>query len=444
MSGANHPAPLTGIGELRLPCRGCGTNLRSVSLRGTCPGCGMPVSRSVRIADPEPRAPVAPAPCASCGYDLRGLESDRCPECGSRVSRPSRTKAVLPGTALRIGAQRLVRAESCPCCGVDVRSVRGERCPSCDSSIVVPDDPDRPLSEMPLTFVRALGRRIMFGTLAIALGWAASLVLFGVEMARHALDASTPTMATSIQSIWIFGPLLAVLSAPVAPLTAFGLAGAGSLATGLAIGAWLLTPVLRVPEALRNEVGWSSGPRRAARAFVGLWALAALSSFVVAATAAHPGIGRNIALCILAPALLGLTPLAIHMRRLAAWMRDDWSEPLLSWATLGAPAVAALPIVAIGLPQFLGVQLLLVPVVLAAIVGFYGLMVALSSMPLTAHNLIVHAVEHVDRLDRRLDRDEARARELLGGVMRSDPSGRPPEGRGRPAPPRGDPFDAVR
>jgi hypothetical protein len=43
------------------------------------------------------RRPFPPGRCSSCGYDLRGLESDHCPECGTaraRAKEPPPTSSV--------------------------------------------------------------------------------------------------------------------------------------------------------------------------------------------------------------------------------------------------------------------------------------------------------------------------------------------------------------
>lgn len=62
-------------------------------------------------APADPPAPAAAAPaelfCPDCGYDLRGIESERCPECGLAIDRTQRAGSRVPWVhRRRIGRAR--------------------------------------------------------------------------------------------------------------------------------------------------------------------------------------------------------------------------------------------------------------------------------------------------------------------------------------------------
>jgi len=109
----------------RLPCRACGEMIGIDE--AVCPACGR--DRRIRAApgdadhadadhsdgDGEPDDPV----CAACGYSLRGLRTDRCPECGA-----------VGGTTPRSSGGVLADA-NCPHCGASVGGVAFGRCPEC-------------------------------------------------------------------------------------------------------------------------------------------------------------------------------------------------------------------------------------------------------------------------------------------------------------------------
>ncbi len=56
--------PVYGLGH----CRNCG-NRSPESVDEVCSGCGLDLAEC----------------CTSCGYELRGLNHDRCPECGTKI-----------------------------------------------------------------------------------------------------------------------------------------------------------------------------------------------------------------------------------------------------------------------------------------------------------------------------------------------------------------------
>src|SRR4051812_46128223 len=48
--------------------------------------------------------------CPACGYDLRGIASDRCPECGATIHRASLRESSLPwARRQQVGAWRAYR-----------------------------------------------------------------------------------------------------------------------------------------------------------------------------------------------------------------------------------------------------------------------------------------------------------------------------------------------
>lgn len=75
----------------RAPCPFCGAPL--VLGTPTCPACGkLPsVYKVARERDPD-LDNLSPIPCTKCSYDLRGLPSLTCPECGTVNTRQSRSR----------------------------------------------------------------------------------------------------------------------------------------------------------------------------------------------------------------------------------------------------------------------------------------------------------------------------------------------------------------
>jgi hypothetical protein len=67
--------------------------------------------------------------CPSCGYELRGLTSDHCPECGAIVAATAELKRLE--TLVQVGVGR-----RCAVCGADVHDAEAKRCPVCHSRYV--------------------------------------------------------------------------------------------------------------------------------------------------------------------------------------------------------------------------------------------------------------------------------------------------------------------
>lgn len=66
--------------EPRRPCPSCGNAMRVDAV--LCLACGYHQASGERIEGEAAVELPAPIPCWHCGYDLRGLTSDTCPECG--------------------------------------------------------------------------------------------------------------------------------------------------------------------------------------------------------------------------------------------------------------------------------------------------------------------------------------------------------------------------
>ncbi|MBY0112024.1 MAG: zinc ribbon domain-containing protein [Phycisphaerales bacterium] len=82
------PLPLEPIEEkprptLR-PCPTCGHGIRPDAV--LCVACGYNLASGVRVLGEAGAEPIPPVPCANCGYDVRGLKSERCPECGEPLT----------------------------------------------------------------------------------------------------------------------------------------------------------------------------------------------------------------------------------------------------------------------------------------------------------------------------------------------------------------------
>ncbi len=77
-------------------------------------------------------------PCESCGYNLRGVETVQCPECGTVIPRPPAD--YVARTAANPDALRLY----CEECGYTVSGVNAPRCPECGSHTLSGYSGERP------------------------------------------------------------------------------------------------------------------------------------------------------------------------------------------------------------------------------------------------------------------------------------------------------------
>ena len=73
--------------------------------------------------------------CMECGYNLRGLDCDRCPECGRMLNpalyilpEPSRSEEE---ELRRLRAFLAERDVPCPRCGTNLRGLARRECPAC-------------------------------------------------------------------------------------------------------------------------------------------------------------------------------------------------------------------------------------------------------------------------------------------------------------------------
>jgi len=78
-----------------------------------------PSRRSVHLADRD-------TPCAACGYNLRGLTGDRCPECGTPIPEP-------PPPQQQTTLKQFLRGRDLYCkhCKYNLRDLEGNTCPEC-------------------------------------------------------------------------------------------------------------------------------------------------------------------------------------------------------------------------------------------------------------------------------------------------------------------------
>ncbi len=68
----------------RRHCDHCGGSLIGADA-GRCATCDTPFDPSHKITTDEPIGEHPWDSCSACGYDVGGLKTDRCPECGGAV-----------------------------------------------------------------------------------------------------------------------------------------------------------------------------------------------------------------------------------------------------------------------------------------------------------------------------------------------------------------------
>lgn len=85
------------LGDMPKPCPSCSSPIPSGSV--LCMSCGFDVGKGVKLstgvgsddpAEPPLKGKPAMLKCPGCGYDLKGLKTPRCPECGKVVVKKSR------------------------------------------------------------------------------------------------------------------------------------------------------------------------------------------------------------------------------------------------------------------------------------------------------------------------------------------------------------------
>lgn len=104
-------------------------------------------------------------PCETCGYNLRDLEAERCPECGDRIHVPPSEARI----AAEVSAYVRDRDLYCKYCHYNLRGMAGNRCPECGTTYMLAGGATRPR-------VHAVKRRqVVIGTT-----WLAVVSLVGV------------------------------------------------------------------------------------------------------------------------------------------------------------------------------------------------------------------------------------------------------------------------
>ncbi len=103
-SGDISLVPVDSPAVSRAPCPFCGSALAVGAV--SCTACGKipSVYEVAKERNPEIDR-LSPQPCSSCGYDLRGLPTPKCPECGTLNSRAGRA------TDLEETSREIFRAE---------------------------------------------------------------------------------------------------------------------------------------------------------------------------------------------------------------------------------------------------------------------------------------------------------------------------------------------
>lgn len=430
MSGHQHPRPLSNAGDLRLRCVRCGTDLRSLSIKGNCPTCSLAVRSSVRV---ESAHVEAPSVCGRCGYDLRGLASEKCPECGASIAESARRAAPAWERAI----EWFEHAEHvCPECG---GMVADGRCLACQSVVLPPAAARREpgahpesrrvldsFDREPIELVLALRQRAVIAALVVFLPVAASLVI--------AANAGPRSYAgTGIRGA-ILG-LFSMLAGPLTPMSDLAFAAVAAVGAGFAIAGWLLTVPVDHAVTAGLRLARGSRPRRIARVSALLWLAVTAVATPIALRGGVPGSAMVLAFGVaVALALFSLAPLNLHLRNLAAWLVDEKAEHFFNVGLWGALLAPLVPIgVLVGTLGGVGASgwggfLVAFIAAAAASVAYYGTASGLLLLAASACWSVVHARKRLEQDRRRLEKAKARFAQDAERVAQSDPTA----GRGRP------------
>lgn len=394
-------------------CVRCGHDLRAVSLKADCPGCKLPVNRSVCVDFARDGAPRV---CGRCGYDLRGLGGDRCPECGGAIAEFARREGPLWEKAI----DWLEGVDpSCPECGGHVEE---GRCVACRKNVSrlrkAPvqslDHPEtrRVLESFdtePIELIRSVRTKTLGAALLVTLPVAASLLVSALIPPR--MVGATNFVLEAILKF------VSVLAGPLAPMHTMAFAAIGVVCMTLPVAVWLLTTPVVGARTASPLLGPGSRVRRVARVSAFVWWLVPPCALGVAIWED----GRLVwGFAFTMPlALLALTPINMHLRNYARWLVDEKADRFFNvglWCALLAPLVP------LGLLGIGGLVLLMGVAGIAASVAYYGTTIGLVILANSAWWSVHHGEQRLERDARRLEKARQRFAEDLERVGRTDPT----------------------
>ncbi len=129
-------------------CASCGTDISGLSREDRCPNCGVKIAHLGDMPVPERPALIPlhapdgdtierelnPPTCPRCKYERVGLARGApCPECGKVPGVPDNFPVYQPLTQ----ARRIAHAIGCSSCGYNLRGLMSERCPECNEPLIL-------------------------------------------------------------------------------------------------------------------------------------------------------------------------------------------------------------------------------------------------------------------------------------------------------------------
>jgi len=385
--------------------------------------------------------------CTSCGYDLRGLVGDRCPECGTSTTTEAAPSS--PSVVDRVNAWLLEEeaapsgaadptgrngagggVERCLACGYDLRGSTHVRCPECGTEHAPPHRErgqrrraldDASLCEEPRTTVIAIRNLFVVSSLPVLVALAGAACVSALIT-----PSGTPQVISNLW--WYFTRILFILTAPLVPPT---LTMKLVLATLVATLFWAqrrLTRPIEGVEAARQGLGVTSRWGRLARRMSVLHLLC-LVAILFAFVAPASGLASILLRVTTALSILALFPLVTHLRRHASWMRDESADHALQIASVGCLVGFLHPLLAFiagqnGLADFF----LVLPTILGALALFIGLAYGLGSLLRSAAWSVRHAAERDESAIRKRAKSGTFDEKVRRLAKSTDPTG----GRGRP------------
>ena len=284
----------------------------------------------------------------------------------------------------------------CAGCGYNLRGLRlGINCPECGMPSTRVAGSDDPLAEMPMRIILTLVRGCWVAAICVVLMVAAVLA----DRFRALDHAMAMVALAGLSIVW-----------------------AGAVC-------WL-TPAFNIPQAVSRGFSVRSRTRRFARwlqlGWVAATSAATALAFIAAPTPSVEGFLTLLMYGGLMVGLAGLVVLSLLMERLAEWARDEDAQRMFNWAMWSWP-IAMLAYVPVRL--FIGSWLsgtgqprvgsgVFVLLWVAAVCTFpYGLMMLAKSVTLS----ILHNLEHRDRTQRKLERDQEHTERLGNRAARTEP-----------------------